>query len=73
MSVTGATVPAAVSALPRELHPAPRSWAEWGRHPHVVHRHEVDEGDHVAAWHEPDLSTAEVRAAFRPLCQRGTS
>jgi hypothetical protein len=27
--------------------------------------HEVDQGNHFAAWQEPDLFTTEVRAAFR--------
>jgi hypothetical protein len=29
--------------------------------------HELDRGDHFAAWQEPELFTAEVRAAFRSL------
>jgi hypothetical protein len=28
---------------------------------------QVDEGNHFAAWQEPDLFTTTVRAAFRPL------
>jgi hypothetical protein len=28
---------------------------------------EVDEGNHFAAWQEPDLFTTELRAAFRSL------
>jgi hypothetical protein len=71
MSVTGVTVPAAVSVFPRELHQAPRSWAERA-HVHLVDCHEVHDGDH-AAWQEPDVSTTEVRAAFRSLRQGGTS
>jgi len=27
----------------------------------------VDEGNHFAAWQEPDIVTSELRAAFRPL------
>jgi len=27
----------------------------------------VDEGNHFAAWQEPDIFTGELRAAFRPL------
>jgi hypothetical protein len=72
MSVTGVTVPAAVSVFPRELHQAPRSWAERA-HVHLVDCREVDDGDHVAAWQEPDVFTTEVRAAFRSLRQGGTS
>jgi pimeloyl-ACP methyl ester carboxylesterase len=64
--VKGATVPAAVSVFPRELYQAPRSWAEQA-YPNLVYFNEVDEGNHFAAWQEPDLFTTEVRAAFRPL------
>jgi pimeloyl-ACP methyl ester carboxylesterase len=64
--VKGATVPAAVSVFPRELYQAPRSWAEQA-YPNLIYFNEVDEGNHFAAWQEPDLFTTEVRAAFRPL------
>jgi len=64
--VKGATVPAAVSVFPRELYQAPRSWAEQA-YPNLIYFNEVDEGNHFAAWQEPDLFTTEVRAAFRSL------
>jgi pimeloyl-ACP methyl ester carboxylesterase len=64
--VKGVTVPAAVSVFPRELYQAPRSWAEQA-YPNLIYFNEVDEGNHFAAWQEPDLFTTEVRAAFRPL------
>jgi pimeloyl-ACP methyl ester carboxylesterase len=64
--VKGVTVPAAVSVFPRELYQAPRSWAEQA-YPNLIYFNEVDEGNHFAAWQEPDLFTAEVRAAFRSL------
>jgi pimeloyl-ACP methyl ester carboxylesterase len=64
--VKGATVPAAVSVFPRELYQAPRSWAEQA-YPNLIYFHEVDQGNHFAAWQEPDLFTTEVRAAFRSL------
>jgi pimeloyl-ACP methyl ester carboxylesterase len=62
----GVTVPAAVSVFPRELYQAPRSWTEQA-YPNLVYFNELDRGDHFAAWQEPELFTAEVRAAFRPL------
>jgi pimeloyl-ACP methyl ester carboxylesterase len=62
----GATVPAAVSVFPRELYQAPRSWAEQA-YPKLIYFNEVDEGNHFAAWQEPEIYTAEVRAAFRSL------
>ena len=64
--VKGATVPAAVSVFPQELYQAPRSWAEQA-YPNLIYFNEVDEGNHFAAWQEPELFTTEVRAAFRSL------
>jgi pimeloyl-ACP methyl ester carboxylesterase len=64
--VKGVRVPAAVSVFPRELYQAPRSWTEQA-YPHLIYFHEVDRGNHFAAWQEPDLFTTELREAFRPL------
>jgi len=64
--VKGVKVPAGVSVFPRELYQAPRSWTEKA-YPNLIYFHEVDRGNHFAAWQEPQLYTEEVRAAFRPL------
>jgi pimeloyl-ACP methyl ester carboxylesterase len=64
--VKGATVPAAVTVFPRELYQAPRSWTEQA-YPNLIYFNEVDEGNHFAAWQEPDIFTTEVRAAFKSL------
>jgi pimeloyl-ACP methyl ester carboxylesterase len=64
--VKGVSVPAAVTVFPRELYQAPRSWAEKA-YPQLMYFHEVDRGNHFAAWQEPDLFVKELRAAFRPL------
>jgi pimeloyl-ACP methyl ester carboxylesterase len=64
--VKGVTVPAAVSVFPRELYQAPRSWTEQA-YPNLIYFNEVDEGNHFAAWGQPDLFTSEVRAGFRSL------
>jgi pimeloyl-ACP methyl ester carboxylesterase len=64
--VKGVTVPAAVSVFPRELYQAPRSWAERA-YPKLIYLNEVDKGGHFAAWEEPELFSAELRAAFRSL------
>jgi pimeloyl-ACP methyl ester carboxylesterase len=64
--IKGATVPAAVSVFPRELYQAPRSWAEKA-YPKLIYFNELDEGNHFAAWQEPELFTTELRAAFRSL------
>jgi pimeloyl-ACP methyl ester carboxylesterase len=62
----GVTVPTAVSIFPNELYQAPRPWAEQA-FPNLIYFHQVDEGNHFAAWQEPDIFTTEVRAAFRSL------
>src|SRR3954465_4061548 len=61
--VKGVSVPAAVSVFPKEVYQAPRSWAERA-YPKLTYFNEVDQGNHFAAWQEPDLFTAEIRAAF---------
>jgi pimeloyl-ACP methyl ester carboxylesterase len=35
--------------------------------PAISFGHEVDKGGHFAAWEQPQLFSAELRAAFRPL------
>jgi len=64
--IKGVTVPAAVTVFPRELYQAPRSWTEKA-YPKLIYFHEVDEGNHFAAWQQPELFSAELRAAFRSL------
>jgi pimeloyl-ACP methyl ester carboxylesterase len=36
-------------------------------HHKLISLHEVDKGGHFAAWEQPALFAAELRAAFRPL------
>jgi pimeloyl-ACP methyl ester carboxylesterase len=64
--VKGVNIPAAVTVFPKEIYKAPRSWAERA-YPNLIYFHEVDRGCHFAAWQEPGLFTAELRAAFRSL------
>jgi pimeloyl-ACP methyl ester carboxylesterase len=64
--VKGVTVPAAVSVFPRELYQAPRSWTEQA-YPNLIYFNEVDEGNHFAAWGQPQLFSEEIRAAFHSL------
>jgi pimeloyl-ACP methyl ester carboxylesterase len=64
--VKGVSVPAAVSVFPRELYQAPRSWTERA-YPNLIYFNEVGEGNHFAAWQEPELYATEVRAGFRSL------
>ena len=65
-AVKGVTVPAGVSVFPRELYQARRGLGREA-YPNLIYFNEVDEGNHFAAWQEPDLFTTEVRAAFRSL------
>jgi len=64
--VKGVSVPAAVSVFPHELYQAPRSWAEQA-YPNLIYFNEVAEGNHFAAWQEPEIFTSELRAAFKSL------
>jgi pimeloyl-ACP methyl ester carboxylesterase len=65
-NVKGVSVPAAVSVFPHEIYKAPRSWAERA-YSNLIYFNEVDRGNHFAAWQEPGLFSAELRAAFRSL------
>ena len=59
-------IPVAVSAFPDEVYQAPRSWAEQA-YPKLIYYNKLDKGGHFAAWEQPELFAAEVRAAFRSL------
>ena len=65
-AVKGVSIPAAVSVFPDELYQAPRSWAEQA-YPKLIHYNKLDKGGHFAAWEQPQLFAAEVRAAFKSL------
>ena len=60
------SLPAAITVFPGEIYRAPRSWAQRCYH-NLIYFHEVDKGGHFAAWEEPELFAAEIRAAFRSL------
>ena len=61
-------VPVAVTIFPGEIYRAPRSWAERCFRK-LIYWNEVGKGGHFAAWEEPELFSAEMRAAFRSLRQ----
>jgi pimeloyl-ACP methyl ester carboxylesterase len=61
------TIPYAISVFPDELYQAPRSWAERAYPHNLIYFNELDRGGHFAAWEQPDLFAAEMRAAFRTL------
>ena len=64
--VKGVSIPAAVSTFAHEIYKVPRSWAERA-YPKLIYFNELDRGNHFAAWQEPALFSAELRAAFRSL------
>ena len=61
-----AKVPVAVTVFPGEIYRAPRSWGERS-FKKLIYWNEVDKGGHFAAWEQPELFSAELRAAFRSL------
>jgi pimeloyl-ACP methyl ester carboxylesterase len=66
--VRGVKLPVAVSAFPDEIYAAPRSWAERA-YPKLIHYNKLDKGGHFAAWEQPEIFCAEMRAAFKSLRQ----
>lgn len=60
------SIPVAVSVFPDELYPAPRSWTERA-FPKLIYYNKLPKGGHFAAWEQPELFTAELRAAFKTL------
>jgi pimeloyl-ACP methyl ester carboxylesterase len=62
----GVSIPVAVSVFPDELYPAPRSWAERA-YPNLIHYNRLPKGGHFAAWEQPELLVAELRAGFKSL------
>jgi pimeloyl-ACP methyl ester carboxylesterase len=61
-------IPVGFSTFPGEIWRTPRSWAE-NSYPTLNYFGEAERGGHFAAWEEPELFAAELRAAFRPLRQ----
>jgi pimeloyl-ACP methyl ester carboxylesterase len=61
------TIPFAITIFPDELYQAPRSWAERAYPDNLIYYNSVERGGHFAAWEQPQLFAAEMRAAFRPL------
>jgi pimeloyl-ACP methyl ester carboxylesterase len=56
------------TTFPDEIFRAPRSWVEKS-YPNLIYFNEAERGGHFAAWEEPELFSAEVRAAFSSLRQ----
>ena len=62
------SLPVAITVFPGETYRAPETWARRA-YRNLIYFHEVDKGGHFAAWEQPELFSAELRAAFRPLRQ----
>jgi pimeloyl-ACP methyl ester carboxylesterase len=60
------SLPVAISVFPDEVYRAPETWARRA-YRNLVYFNELDKGGHFAAWEQPELLAAELRAAFRSL------
>jgi pimeloyl-ACP methyl ester carboxylesterase len=60
------TVPVAVTVFPAEIYRAPKTWTQRA-YPTLHYFNEVEKGGHFAAWEQPELFAAEMRAAFKTL------
>jgi pimeloyl-ACP methyl ester carboxylesterase len=60
------SLPVAITVFPNEVYRAPETWARRA-YRNLIYFNEVDKGGHFAAWEQPELFSAEVRAAFRSL------
>jgi pimeloyl-ACP methyl ester carboxylesterase len=65
---TEISLPVAITVFPEEVYQAPETWARRA-YRNLAYFNEVDQGGHFAAWEEPELFSAELRTAFRPLRQ----
>jgi pimeloyl-ACP methyl ester carboxylesterase len=57
------SLPVAITVFPDDIYRAPESWARRA-YRNLDYFHEVDKGGHFAAWEQPELFAAELRAAF---------
>jgi pimeloyl-ACP methyl ester carboxylesterase len=59
-------LPVAITVFPNDVYRVPETWARRA-YRNLIYFHEVDKGGHFAAWEQPELFSAELREAFRPL------
>jgi pimeloyl-ACP methyl ester carboxylesterase len=60
------SLPVAITVFPEDIYLPPETWARRA-YRNLIYFNEVDRGGHFAAWEEPELFSAEIRAAFRSL------
>ena len=58
--------PVGCSIFPKEIYPAPPSWANLA-YRNLIHWNELDRGGHFAAFEQPGLFVKEIRSCFRKL------
>ena len=58
------TVPVGVTVYPKEIVTPMRSWME-ADYPNIVYWSEQQRGGHFAAFEQPELFVADIRACFR--------
>lgn len=59
-------LPVAITVFPGDVYRAPETWARRA-YRNLIYFHEADKGGHFAAWEQPELFSAELRAGFRSL------
>jgi pimeloyl-ACP methyl ester carboxylesterase len=60
------SLPVAITVFPDDVYRAPETWARRA-YRNLSYFHEADKGGHFAAWEQPELFSAELRAAFKLL------
>ncbi len=60
------SLPVAITVFPGEVYRAPETWARRA-YRNLIYFREAEKGGHFAAWEQPELFSAELRAAFRSL------
>ena len=63
----------AITVFPEEVYRAPETWARRA-YRNLIYFNEVDKGGHFAAWEQPELFSAELRAGVpaAPLIVAGS-
>ncbi len=59
-------LPVAVTVFGEDPFLPPETWARRA-YPSLIYFHQTDKGGHFAAWEQPELFAAEMRAAFKSL------
>ena len=60
------SLPVAITVFGEDAYRPSEAWARRA-YPNLIYFHEVDKGGHFAAWEQPELFAAELRAAFHSL------